>query len=56
MQKPVNNDYDVVFSMRHALVSMHSNKTLAAVILTTVQVTKLPLQHKISKSEMICFP
>jgi hypothetical protein len=28
---------------------------LAAVKLTTVQVAKLPLQHKISKIGMICF-
>jgi hypothetical protein len=28
---------------------------LAAVKLTTVQVTRLPLLHKISKIDMICF-
>jgi hypothetical protein len=28
---------------------------LAAVKLTTIQVTKLPLQHKVSKIDMICY-
>jgi hypothetical protein len=29
---------------------------LAAVNLTTVQMTKLPLYHKMSKVDIICFP